>query len=255
MTTHATGTREAWLQARLDLLAAEKDLTHRSDAIAALRQGLPWVRIEKDYAFDTDTGRATLKDLFQGRSQLLVYHFMFGPDYQAGCPSCSAIADGFNGITAHLMNHDLMFWAVSRAPLAKLQGYKRRMDWSFPWASSAPSDFNADFSVYFTEAERQAGTVEYNYRRGGPAMDKSKFPEPVKQFAASCGTDAPTYVQDRPGLSAFVLEDGVLYHSYSAYGRGVDGIWNMYAWLDRAPKGRNEANGPWWKRHDEYAKA
>jgi len=256
MTTHATASREDWLQARLDLLAAEKDLTRRSDAIAALRQGLPWVRIVKDYAFDTETGRATLKDLFRGRSQLLVYHFMFGPDYQAGCPSCSAIADGFNGITAHLMNHDVMFWAVSRAPLAKLQGYKRRMDWCFPWASSAPSDFNADFSVYFTEAERQAGTVEYNYRRnaGISGAMKTKFPEPVKQFAASCGTDAPTYVQDRPGVSAFVLEDGALYHTYSAYGRGVDGIWNMYAWLDRAPKGRNESNGVWWRRHDEYPK-
>jgi len=256
MTTHATATREDWLQARLDLLAAEKDLTRRSDAIAALRQSLPWVRVEKDYAFDTDAGRATLKDLFQGRSQMLVYHFMFGPDYQAGCPSCSAIADGFNGITAHLMNHDVMFWAVSRAPLAKLQAYQRRMDWSFPWASSAPSDFNADFSVYFTEAERQAGTVEYNYRRNASISGsmKTKFPEPVKQFAASCGTDAPTYVQDRPGISAFVLEDGALYHTYSAYGRGVDGIWNMYSWLDRAPKGRNEANGPWWKRHDEYPK-
>jgi predicted dithiol-disulfide oxidoreductase (DUF899 family) len=257
MTTHATATREDWLQARLDLLAAEKDLTRRSDAIATLRRDLPWVRVEKDYAFDTDAGRATLKDLFQGRSQLLVYHFMFGPDYQAGCPSCSAIADGFNGITSHLMNHDVMFWAVSRAPLAKLQGYQRRMDWSFPWASSAPSDFNADFSVYFTEAERLAGTVEYNYRRNnsiGGGM-KTKFPEPVKQFAASCGTDAPTYVQDRPGVSAFVLEDGALYHTYSAYGRGVDGIWNMYAWLDRAPKGRNESDGVWWRRHDEYPKA
>ena len=257
MTTHMTGTRAEWLKARLDLLEAEKEITRRSDALTGQRQALPWVRIEKDYTFDTDAGRASLQDLFQGRSQLLVYHFMFGPDYQAGCPSCSAIADGFNGITSHLMNHDVMFWAVSRAPLAKLQGYKRRMEWSFPWASSAPSDFNADFSVYFTEAERLAGTVEYNYRRNasiGGGM-KTKFPEPVKQFAASCGTDAPTYVQDRPGISAFVLEDGALYHTYSAYGRGVDGIWNMYAWLDRAPKGRNESAGVWWKRHDEYPKA
>ena len=254
-TNHAIGTREEWLQARLDLLAAEKDLTHRSDAVAELRQGLPWVRIEKTYAFDTDSGRATLKDLFQGRSQLLVYHFMFGPDYQAGCPSCSAIADGFNGIAAHLANHDVMLWAVSRAPLSKLQGYKRRMEWSFPWASSAPSDFNADFNVYFTDAQREAGTIEYNYRKNSSISGgmKTRFPEPVKQFAASCGTDASTYVQDRPGLSAFVLEDGVLYHTYSAYARGVDGIWNMYSWLDRAPKGRNE-QGPWWKRHDEYPK-
>jgi predicted dithiol-disulfide oxidoreductase (DUF899 family) len=256
MTTHVTGTRDDWLQARLDLLAAEKDLTRRGDAVAELRQALPWVRVEKDYAFDTENGRATLKDLFQGRSQLLVYHFMFGPDYTAGCPSCSAIADGFNGITAHLANHDVMLWAVSRAPLSKLQGYKRRMEWGFPWASSAPSDFNADFSVYFTDAQREAGTIEYNYRRNtsiSGAM-KTRFPEPVKQFAASCGTDAPTYVQDRPGVSAFVLEDGVVYHTYSAYARGVDGIWNMYAWLDRAPKGRNESGGVWWRRHDEYPK-
>jgi predicted dithiol-disulfide oxidoreductase (DUF899 family) len=257
MTTHVTGTREEWLQARLDLLAAEKDLTRRSDAVAELRQGLPWVRVEKAYTFDTETGRATLRDLFQGRSQLLVYHFMFGPDYRAGCPSCSAIADGFNGITAHLANHDVMLWAVSRAPLEKLLGYKKRMGWSFPWASSAPSDFNADFNVFFTDAQREAGTIEYNYRRNatiGGGM-KTRFPEPVQQFAASCGTDAPTYVRDRPGLSAFVLEDGVLYHTYSAYARGVDGIWNMYSWLDRAPKGRNEGDGPWWKRHDEYPEA
>jgi len=237
MTTHMTGTRADWLKARLDLLEAEKELTHRSDALAEQRQALPWVRIDKDYTFDTDAGRASLKDLFQGRSQLLVYHFMFGPDYQAGCPSCSAIADGFNGITTHLANHDVMLWTVSRAPLAKLQGYKRRMEWN----------------VYFTEAQREAGTIEYNYRRGGHAMDKANFPEPVKQFAATCGTDAPTYVQDRPGVSAFVLEDGAIYHTYSAYARGVDGIWNMYSWLDRAPKGRNE-QGPWWKRHDEYGK-
>jgi predicted dithiol-disulfide oxidoreductase (DUF899 family) len=253
MTTHATGTRKEWLAARLDLLEAEKELTHRSDAVARQRQELPWVRIDKDYYFETDDGRASLKDLFKRRSQLLIYHFMFGPDYKAGCPSCSAIADGFNGIAVHLANHDVMLWAVSRAPLAKLQGYKRRMGWSFPWASSGGSDFNADFNVFFTEAQREAGTIEYNYRRNSSISGamKTKFPEPVKQFAATCGTDAPTYVQDRPGLSAFVLEDGVIYHTYSAYARGVDGIWSMYPWLDRAPKGRNE-QGPWWKRHDEY---
>jgi predicted dithiol-disulfide oxidoreductase (DUF899 family) len=253
MTTHMTATREEWLKARVDLLAAEKELTHRSDAVAAQRQALPWVRVDKEYTFETDAGGASLKDLFQGRSQLLVYHFMFGPDYKAGCPSCSAIADGFNGITTHLAHHDVMLWTVSRAPLAKLHDYKRRMGWSFPWASSAGSDFNADFNVYFTEQQRLTGSIEYNYRRGGHAMDKTNFPEPVKQFAATCGTDAPTYVQDRPGVSAFVLEDGALYHTYSAYARGVDGIWNMYSWLDRAPKGRNE-QGPWWKRHDEYDK-
>jgi predicted dithiol-disulfide oxidoreductase (DUF899 family) len=253
MTAHQTGTREEWLSARLDLLEAEKALTRRSDELAQQRQALPWVRIDKSYRFDTDEGPAALKDLFRGRSQLLVYHFMFGPDYKAGCPSCSAIADGFNGITTHLANHDVMLWTVSRAPLAKLQGYKRRMGWSFPWASSAGGDFNTDFNVFFTDAQREAGTIEYNYRKNSSISGamKTKFPEPVKQFAAVCGTDAPTYVQDRPGLSAFILEDGAIYHTYSTYARGVDGIWSMYPWLDRAPKGRNE-QGPWWKRHDEY---
>ena len=250
---HQTGTREKWLQARLDLLAAEKDLTHRSDAVAELRQALPWVRVEKDYVFDTEAGRASLKELFQGRSQLMVYHFMFGPDYTAGCPSCSAIADGFDGVIPHLANHDVMLWAVSRAPLSKLLGYRQRMDWHFPWASSAGSDFNADFNVWFTDEQRKAGTIEYNYQRGGHAMDQAQYPEPVRQFAASCGTDAQTYTRDRPGISTFVLEDGVVYHTYSSYARGVDGIWGMYQFLDRAPKGRNEA-GIWWKRHDEYGK-
>src|SRR5213595_1781615 len=155
MTEHKTATREDWMAARLQLLAAEKELTRRSDELARQRQQLPWVRIDKTYRFETDEGRASLKDLFQGRSQLLVYHFMFGPDYKAGCPSCSAIADGFNGITAHLANHDVMLWTVSRAPLAKLQAYKRRMEWNFPWASSGPSDFNADFNVYFTDQQRE----------------------------------------------------------------------------------------------------
>src|SRR3954464_14990480 len=157
MTTHATATREDWLQARLDLLAAEKDLTRRSDAIAALRQSLPWVRIEKDYAFDTEAGRATLDELFQGRSQLLVYHFMFGPDYQAGCPSCSSIADGFDGIGVHLANHDVMLTAVSRAPLPKLQAYKKRMGWRFPWASPVGTEFNDDFRVRISEAQQREG--------------------------------------------------------------------------------------------------
>ena len=253
MTKHMTGTRQEWLAARLDLLKAEKALTRQSDAIAEQRQALPWVRIEKDYQFDTDAGRASLKDLFRGRSQLLVYHFMFGPDYKAGCPSCSSIADGFDGITEHLAHHDVMLWAVSRAPLAKLQAYEKRMGWSFPWASSSDADFNFDFNVSFSEEQQRAGGIEYNYRRGGHAMDAAQYPEPVKQFAASCGTDAPTYTRDRPGMSSFVLEDGVIYHTYSAYARGVDGIWGMYTWLDRAPKGRNE-QGVWWKRHDEYAR-
>lgn len=251
MNAHKTATREQWLAARLQLLEAEKALTRRSDDVARQRQALPWFRLDKTYRFDTDNGSATLAELFQGRSQLLVYHFMFGPDYTAGCPSCSAIADGFDPVVVHLANHDVTLMAISRAPLAKLQAYKRRMGWTFPWASAADSDFTADFNVYFTEAQQREGLVEYNYQRGGHAMDASQIPEPVKQFAATCGTDAPTYTRDRPGLSTFVLEDGEIYHTYSTYARGLDGLWSMYQWLDRAPKGRNET-GPWWRRHDEY---
>jgi predicted dithiol-disulfide oxidoreductase (DUF899 family) len=251
MTEHRTGTREQWLAARLELLAAEKELTRRSDEVAQRRQQLPWVRVDKDYRFETDEGGASLADLFKGRSQLLVYHFMFGPDYTAGCPSCSAIADGFDGFVIHLANHDVTLSAVSRAPLAKLQAYKKRMGWAFPWASAHGGDFNFDFNVSFTEQQQREGSIEYNFERGGHAMDAAEAPAPVSQFAATCGTDARTYSRDRPGLSAFVRENGVVYHSYSTYARGVDGIWGMYQWLDRAPRGRNET-GPWWRRHDEY---
>jgi predicted dithiol-disulfide oxidoreductase (DUF899 family) len=251
MTDHKTGTREQWRAARLELLDAEKELTRRSDELARRRQQLPWVRVDKDYRFDTDEGSASLAELFQGRSQLLIYHFMFGPDYTAGCPSCSAIADGFDGFAVHLANHDVTLSAVSRAPLTKLQAYKRRLGWTFPWASSLDSDFNFDFNIAFTEEQQRQGTVEYNYRRAGHAMDATKVPKPVALFAATCGTDAPTYTRDRPGMSAFVLDAGVVYHSYSTYARGLDVLWGMYQWLDRAPRGRNEA-GPWWRRHDEY---
>ncbi|MGN6807720.1 MAG: DUF899 domain-containing protein, partial [Trinickia sp.] len=167
MTGHITATRDEWLAARLELLKAEKELTRRSDELAQQRQSLPWVKIDKDYRFDTDAGPASLTDLFQGRSQLLVYHFMFGPDYKAGCPSCSMIADGFNGFAVHLAQHDVMLTAVSRAPLEKLQAYKKRMGWTFPWASSSDSDFNFDFNVSFTEQQQREGTIEYNYERGG----------------------------------------------------------------------------------------
>ena len=248
---HQIGSREEWLAARLGLLKEEKELTRRSDELARRRQELPWVRIDKEYRFDTDEGSASLADLFQGRSQLLVYHFMFGPDYKAGCPSCSSIADGFNGIVTHLANHDVMLWAVSRAPLAKLQAYERRMGWTFPWASSFGNDFNFDFNVSFTEEQQRAAVIEYNYERGGHAMDATSVPEPVAQFAAMCGTDVPTWTLDRPGMSTFVIEDGVIYHTYSTYARGLDGLWGMYQWLDRAPKGRNEM-GAWFRRHDEY---
>jgi predicted dithiol-disulfide oxidoreductase (DUF899 family) len=256
-TVRGTETREVvsqkeWLAARLELLKAEKDLTRRSDELARKRQELPWVRIDKEYRFETDEGKASLTDLFKGRSQLLVYHFMFGPDYTAGCPSCSAIADGFNGIDVHLENHDVMLWAVSRAPLAKLQEYKRRMGWTFPWAASAGSDFNYDFNVSFTEEQQRKG-IEYNYQREEPVADipSRSTSDGASKFAAMCGTDVNTYIRERPGVSAFALEDGVVYHTYSAYARGVDGLWGMYQWLDRAPKGRNET-GVWWRRHDEY---
>ncbi len=236
MTQHMTGTRDEWLAARLELLEAEKEHTRRSDELARRRQELPWVRIDNAYRFETDEGNATLADLFRGRSQLLVYHFMFGPDDTTGCPSCSAIADGFNGSVAHLANHDVMLWAVSRAPLATLQAYQRRMGWTFPWASSFGDDFNFDFGVTFTEAQQRGG-IDYNFRR-----------EPAERPEAAVAEIAAI---ERPGVSAFALEDGVVYHTYSAYARGLDGLWGAYQWLDRAPNGRNET-GYWWRRHDEY---
>jgi predicted dithiol-disulfide oxidoreductase (DUF899 family) len=251
--THKTGTREEWLAARLELLRAEKELTHRSDDVAQQRQQLPWVRIDKSYRFDTEEGRASLPDLFRGRSQLLIYHFMFGPDYTAGCISCSAIADGFSGSVVHLANHDVTLAAVSRAPLAKLQEYKRRMGWAFPWASSFGSDFNADFSVQFTEEQQRDRGIDYNYRHETPLAQRPDSLKGTAPWAAMSGIDAATYTRERPGMSAFVLEDGVVYHTYSAYARGLDGLWGMYQWLDRAPLGRNES-GLWWRRHDEYGK-
>jgi predicted dithiol-disulfide oxidoreductase (DUF899 family) len=252
MTRHKTGTRDEWLKARLDLLEAEKELTRRSDELAQQRQALPWVRVDKDYRFDTEQGKASLQDLFRGHSQLLVYHFMFGPDYTAGCPSCSMIADGFNGFAEHLANHDVMLWAISRAPLAKLLAYRQRMGWTFPWASSFGSDFNPDYGVGLSEKQQSEG-YEYNFRRS-PAMSRSA-PDSPNQFAKSSGVDGRTYLRELPGMSAFVLEDGVVYHTYSTYARGLDGLWGAYQWLDRAPLGRNESNGIWWRRRDEYAAA
>ena len=254
MTQHTTGTRQEWLAARLELLQAEKELTRRSDEVAEQRHGLPWVRVDKTYRFETDAGAAALADLFQGRSQLLVYHFMFGPDYAAGCPSCSMIADGFNGFAVHLANHDVMFWAVSRAPLSRLQAYQKRMGWTFPWASSFGGDFNADFSVGFTPEQQREG-IEYNYRREASAAGRPQ-PAPesaVAQHAAMAGTDVPTFTRERPGMSAFAMQDGAVHHTYSAYARGLDALWGSYQWLDRAPLGRNEP-GVWWRRHDEYDK-
>jgi predicted dithiol-disulfide oxidoreductase (DUF899 family) len=249
--THMTGTREEWLEARLRLLEAEKELTRRGDELARQRQELPWVRVEKDYRFETDAGSASLPELFGGRSQLLIYHFMLGPDYTAGCPSCSAIADGFNGSVVHLEQHDVAMMAASRAPIAAIQAYRSRMGWTFPWVSSAASDFNFDFGTSLTEDQQRRGDGSYNFR---PLTPAGEFPDegPVVEMAATCGVDVAAYMRERPAMSAFALEDGVVYHTYSTYARGLDALWGMYQWLDRAPKGRNEP-GIWWRRHDEYA--
>jgi predicted dithiol-disulfide oxidoreductase (DUF899 family) len=261
-TQHKTATRDQWLTARLELLNAEKELTRRSDELARQRQELPWVRIDKQYRFETDEGNASLADLFRGRSQLLIYHFMFGPEYTVGCPHCSAIADGFNAIAVHLANHDVMLWAVSRAPLAKLAAYKKRMGWTFPWASSGESDFNFDFNVSYTQEQQRSGNTEYNFHKGGldsrtndidarKAAPETVTEGPRAQIAASTGTDWATFTRQAPGMSAFALEDGAVYHTYSTYARGLDALWGVYQWLDRAPRGRNES-GFWMRRHDEY---
>jgi predicted dithiol-disulfide oxidoreductase (DUF899 family) len=258
--THTIGTRDQWLEARIALLKVEKDLTRRSDELARQRQALPWVRVDKEYDFETERGRLTLADLFAGRSQLMIYHFMFGPEYKAGCPSCSSIADGFDGIAVHLANHDTMLWAVSRAPLAKLTAYRQRLGWTFPWASSLRSDFNYDFHVSFVEEQQRGGDVEYNYRREPPMKGAASEwtlrddANPVARIAAATGTDVATYTRERPGVSTFVREDGVVYHAYSTFARGLDAMWGMYQWLDRAPKGRNESD-VWWRRNDEYDEA
>jgi predicted dithiol-disulfide oxidoreductase (DUF899 family) len=259
MIRHNSGTREEWRKARLDLLKAEKELTRQSDEVARRRQALPWVRIDKEYRFDTEEGPASLADLFRGRSQLLIYHFMFGPEYTAGCPVCSSIADCFNGCVVHLANHDVTLGAVSLAPLAKLQAYKRRLGWSFPWASSQGGEFNYDFNVSFTEEQQRTGDVDYNYSRNTITsrtndIDASPaVPPEGAKVAASAGVDWPTYTRQAPGMSAFALEDGVVYHTYSAYARGLDALWGIYQWLDRAPLGRNESD-IWFRRHDEYGR-
>lgn len=246
-TTHPTATREEWLKARKDLLQAEKELTRQSDKVARRRQALPWVKVEKDYRFETCSGERSLADLFHGRSQLLVYHLMFGPDYTAPCPSCSAIADGFNGIWEHLAHHDVMLVAVSRAPFEKIQAHKERAGWTFPWASSFGSDFNYDYCVGLTPEQQDMG-YKYNYEPRPPIPVGGT---PI-MHAAMSGVDTRTFLKELPGMSAFAREDGEVYHTYSAYARGLDGLWGMYQWLDRAPLGRNETGGPWWKRRYEY---
>jgi predicted dithiol-disulfide oxidoreductase (DUF899 family) len=251
------GTRDDWLAARKKLLEREKELTRLSDELARERLVLPWVPVEKEYTFETDEGTKTLAELFDGRSQLLVYHFMFGPEYEAGCPTCSSIADSFDGFVTHLNHHDVTMIAVSLASLEKLEAYKRRMGWQFPWVSSSGGDFNFDFGVSFTEEQQRDGG-EYNFR-SFPTMEPILEAEigPIVEQAAATGTDPAGYMRQAPGMSAFTLSDGVVYHTYSAYARGLDVLMGFYQWLDRAPKARNEGDPPelWLQRHDEYERA
>jgi predicted dithiol-disulfide oxidoreductase (DUF899 family) len=251
------GTSEEWRAARIELLEREKELTRLSDELAAQRQDLPWVPVEKEYRFETNDGSKTLAELFDGRSQLLVYHFMFGPEYEAGCPTCSAIADSFDGFATHLNHHDVTMLCVSRAPLEKLVAYKQRLGWQFPWVSSFGGDFNFDFGVSFTEEQQRHGG-EYNFR-SFPTMEPilEAGIGPIVEQAAATGTDPAGYMRQAPGMSAFTLSDGVVYHTYSAYARGLDVLMGFYQWLDRAPKGRNEGDPPelWLHRHDEYEPA
>jgi predicted dithiol-disulfide oxidoreductase (DUF899 family) len=244
MAKHRVGTREEWQAARETLLEREKELTHRGDELARERQELPWVAIEKEYSFETSDGTKTLAELFDGRSQLLVYHFMFGPEYTAGCAVCSSAADTFDGAVEHLKARDVTFLCISRAPLEKLDAYKRRMGWKFPWVSSQGTDFNFDFGVSATK-DQLAPFLE----RGVPPV--------VAQMATACGTDAAGYMADQQGFSAFALSDSVVYHTYSTYARGVEFLMGFYPMLDRAPKGRNEGGSEefWVRRHDEYGEA
>jgi predicted dithiol-disulfide oxidoreductase (DUF899 family) len=254
---HATATRAEWLAARKELLEREKELTRRSDELARQRRELPWVRLEKEYSFETEEGTKTLAELFDGRSQLVVYHFMFGPEYAAGCPTCSAAADTFDGAVVHLAQRDVTFLCASRAPLERLQAYKRRMGWSFPWVSSLESEFNFDFGVSFTREQQREG-FEYNYRALDPMpIIEAGADTPFGELAAAVGTDPAGYMTEGPGLSAFALADGDVYHTYSCYARGCEFLLGFYPILDRAPRGRDEGDPPefWIRRHDEYEQA
>jgi predicted dithiol-disulfide oxidoreductase (DUF899 family) len=238
---HKVGTREEYRAARDELLQREKELTRAGDKLAKQRRELPWVAIEKDYEFDTDTGRKTLAQLFDGRSQLLVYHFMFGTDYTAGCPVCSSSADTYNGAVPHLNARDVTFLCASRAPLERLRAYKQRMGWSFPWVSSAGSDFNPDFGASHTDDELRP------FLEGGNLG-------PVPGLAAQCGTDPAGYLAEGPVFSSFAISDGVVYQTYSTGARGLEFLMGFYGILDRAPLGRNEGDmsDMWIRRHDEY---
>jgi predicted dithiol-disulfide oxidoreductase (DUF899 family) len=241
MTEHEVGTREEWLAARNRLLEREKELTRRNDELARERRELPWVAIEKEYSFDTEDGTKSLAELFDGRSQLMIYHFMFGPAYEAGCPVCSSGADTYDGALPHLNARDVTFLCVSRAPLEKLLSYRRRMGWSFPWVSSQGSDFNFDLGASHTEEEVR------------PFLEAGNL-GPVPGLAADCGTDPAGYIVEAPLLNAFALEDGTVYHTYSTGARGLEIMLGYYGLLDRAPKGRDEGDPPdmWIRRHDEY---
>jgi predicted dithiol-disulfide oxidoreductase (DUF899 family) len=241
MVGHKVGTREEWLTARSELLAREKELTRAGDRLAEERRQLPWVPIEKLYSFDTPAGPRTLKELFDGRSQLLVYHFMFGPSYAAGCPVCSSAADTFNGAVPHLNARDVTFTCISRAPLEKLQAYRQRMGWTFPWASSYRTDYNFDLDISRPEE------VTREFLAGG-------VPPVAAGLARECGTDPAAYLSEAPVMSAYAVEDAVVYLTYSTTARGLEFMMGYYGFLDRAPAGRKEGDPPemWVRRHDEY---
>jgi predicted dithiol-disulfide oxidoreductase (DUF899 family) len=271
MPQHKVGTHEDWLGARLELLEREKELTREGDELAKQRRELPWVAVEKEYGFETDAGTRTLAELFDGRSQMLVYHFMFGPQYTAGCPGCSFQADHFDGVVPHLKARDVTLLCASRAPLEKLQRYKRRMGWRFPWVSSLDSEFNFDYGVSFTDEQQRSG-AEYNFGtvdfaaplRAADPSDSTSGTAPSRlaegaggdflaRIAASCGTDVAGYLAEAPGMSAFALSDGLVYRTYSTYARGLDVLLGTYQLLDRVPRGRDEGEAPdWVRRHDEY---
>jgi predicted dithiol-disulfide oxidoreductase (DUF899 family) len=242
MTDHNVISREEWQAARDELLKREKEHTRRSDELARERCELPWVAIHKQYRFDADDGTRTLAELFDGRSQLLVYHFMFGPTYEAGCPVNSSMADGLEGLLPHLHARDVTLLLVSQAPLSKLQAYRQRMGWSIPWVSSANTDFNFDFGGSYTREQVDA----WNLGDGLPPI--------VAQNAAAIGTDVPGYLSESPAMSAFTLQDGAVYQTYATAGRGVEFLMPYYPILDRAPRGRHEGEAfqTWIRRHDEY---
>jgi predicted dithiol-disulfide oxidoreductase (DUF899 family) len=241
MTEHKIGTREEWQEARDELLKEEKELTHRSDELARKRQELPWVPVEKEYSFETEDGTKSLADLFDGRSQLLIYHFMFGPPYEAGCTVCSSITDSIAPNAVHLAARDVTMLLVSRAPLDKLQAYKKRMGWDIEWVSAGGSDFNRDLGFTHTEEELR------------PFLE-GEIPAAVKHMAERSGTDVASYVTEGPGLSAYALSDGTVYRTYVTSARGLEPAMAYYGLLDRVPRGRDEADDmPFWlRRHDEY---